>query len=206
MVILAIRQSICDSEYRYSLRSNRAIQRGVEHCFIKRSLNVLQLTCQNLRQTGNHRRRVVPVRVVSGMVNKMEIRRERLRDGAKLRVALAAQVVKIARLQRRAQIGLRGKEVACSIAASVAPLFRLRKATTTHAARHSAKRRPAADTSRQRPAQAARGENVPPGAVIAAPRLPRLCILQARMAAFNDQPAHACARLAGEVHCHPAAQ
>lgn len=65
------------------------------------------------------------------MVNKMEIRRERLRDGAKLRVALAAQVVKrkIARLQRRAQIGLRGKEVACSIAASVAPLFRLRKAT-----------------------------------------------------------------------------
>ncbi len=26
------------------------------------------------------------------------------------------------------------------------------------------------------------------------------------MAAFNDQPAHACARLAGEVHCHPAAQ
>ena len=51
------------------------------------------------------------MRVVSGMVNKMEIRRERLRDGAKLRVALAAQVVKrkIARLQRRAQIGLSGK-------------------------------------------------------------------------------------------------
>lgn len=71
------------------------------------------------------------MRVVSGMVNKMEIRRERLRDGAKLRVVLAAQVVKrkIARLQRREQIGLRGKEVACSIAASVAPLFRLRKAT-----------------------------------------------------------------------------
>lgn len=45
------------------------------------------------------------------MVNKMEIRRERLRDGAKLRVVLAAQVVKrkIARLQRREQIGLRGK-------------------------------------------------------------------------------------------------
>jgi hypothetical protein len=55
-----------------------------------------------------------------------------LRDGAKLRVAFAAQVVKrkIARLQRRAQIGLPGKEVACSIAASVAPLFRLRKATS----------------------------------------------------------------------------
>ncbi len=72
------------------------------------------------------------MRVVSGIVNKMEIRRERLRDGAKLRVALAAQVVKrkIARLQRRAQIGTcAAREVACSIAASVAPLFRLRKAT-----------------------------------------------------------------------------
>ena len=51
------------------------------------------------------------MRVVSGMVNKMEIRRERLRDGAKFRIALAAQVVKgeIARLQGRAQIGLPGK-------------------------------------------------------------------------------------------------
>lgn len=72
------------------------------------------------------------MRVVSGMVNKMEIRRERLGDGVKLRVVLAAQVMKgeIARLQGCAQIGLPGKEVACNIAASVAPLFRLRKATS----------------------------------------------------------------------------
>lgn len=71
------------------------------------------------------------MRVVSGMVNKMEIRRERLRDGAKLRVALAAQVVKgksrACRDARRSACAAR--EVACSIAASVAPLFRLRKAT-----------------------------------------------------------------------------
>jgi hypothetical protein len=66
------------------------------------------------------------------MVNKMEIRRERLRDGAKLRVALAAQVMKgksrACRDARRSACPAR--EVACSIAASVAPLFRLRKATS----------------------------------------------------------------------------
>ena len=72
------------------------------------------------------------MRVVSGMVNKMEIRRERLGDGVKLRVALAAQVMKgeIARLQGARRSACPAREVACSIAASVAPLFRLRKATS----------------------------------------------------------------------------
>ena len=129
------------------------------------------------------------------MVNKMEIRRERLRDGAKLRVALAAQVVKrkIARLQRRAQIGLprRGKICPCSIAASVAPLFRLRKATnltlTLRGIQRSEDRLliPVGKDLLKRLA----AKTFRPGAVIAAPRLPRLYILQARMAAFNDQPA-----------------
>ena len=49
-------------------------------------------------------------------------------------------------------------------------------------------------------------KTVRPGAVVAAPRQPRFGILQARMAAFDDQAAQTRARLAGEVHRHPAPQ
>jgi hypothetical protein len=99
-----------------------------------------------------------------GMMNNMCRGGDVARNGAKLRIALAAKIMKRVApgAELRAQVGLYGKEVASSIAARLAPLLRLRSATSASRCGVLKLAKTGCWYQSAKPAPAARDENAPP--------------------------------------------